>query len=70
MSPPPLGKALTLRRIACARCGTTFECGMGGDHCWCAGEAYRMPMPAKGEDCLCPACLRAAALAGSAGRSG
>jgi hypothetical protein len=57
-----------LRRIACARCGTGFECGAGGNRCWCADEAYRMPMPAAGEDCLCPACLRMAARDNAAGR--
>jgi len=31
-------------------------------------EAYRMPVPsAAGADCLCPACLRAAAASQSAG---
>jgi len=49
------------RQLACARCGTVFECRLGGG-CWCAEEALRLPMPdAAGEDCLCPACLRTAA---------
>jgi Cysteine-rich CWC len=50
------------RELLCARCGTAFQCGLGGD-CWCAAEPVRAPMPApgSGEDCLCPACLRAAA---------
>jgi hypothetical protein len=50
------------RRLACARCGTTFECGLGGE-CWCTAEPYRLPLTAAGasEDCLCPACLRKAA---------
>jgi hypothetical protein len=49
------------RRLACARCGTAFECGLGGE-CWCASEPYRLPMTkAALEDCLCPACLRKAA---------
>jgi len=53
-APPP-------RRLACARCGEAFECGLGGD-CWCAAEPYRLPMTkASLEDCLCPACLRKAA---------
>jgi Cysteine-rich CWC len=49
------------RRIACARCGAAFECGLSSD-CWCAAEPYRLPLtdPAV-EDCLCPACLRQAA---------
>jgi hypothetical protein len=46
------------RRLACARCGSEFDCGLSGD-CWCAAEPYRMPMTeAASEDCLCPACLR------------
>ena len=51
------------RELLCARCGAAFHCGLGGD-CWCAAEPVRAPMPAPGsdEDCLCPACLRAAAL--------
>lgn len=54
---PPPG-----RRLACARCGTAFECGLSGD-CWCAAEPYRLPLTAAGasEDCLCPQCLRKAA---------
>ena len=54
------------RNLSCARCGTSFECGNGGDlagNCWCAAEPYKMPLTAAGasEDCLCPACLRKAA---------
>jgi hypothetical protein len=54
-TPPP-------RRLACARCGTAFECGAPGE-CWCAAELYRLPLTPAGEieDCLCPACLRKAA---------
>jgi hypothetical protein len=54
------------RKLACGRCGVAFDCGLGGD-CWCAAEPFRLPMPALApesgvsEDCLCPACLRAAA---------
>jgi len=49
------------RRLACARCGAAFDCQLGGG-CWCAAEPYRLPLPdAAAEDCLCPACLRAAA---------
>jgi hypothetical protein len=52
------------RRIACARGGTAFECGALSGTCWCAEEAFRLPVPADGiEDCVCPACLRAAAAA-------
>ena len=30
------------RRLACARCGTAFECGTGGSDggCWCIDETY------------------------------
>ena len=55
---------LPLRRLACARCGTAFECGSAGADgtCWCMDESYRLPMPEAGAgDCLCPACLRAEA---------
>jgi hypothetical protein len=49
------------RPLTCAQCGSTFACGLGGD-CWCADEAFRLPVPAAGAaDCLCPACLRTAA---------
>ena len=53
--------AAPARKLACARCGTVFECGQA-DGCWCAAELYRLPMPsAASEDCLCPTCLRKAA---------
>jgi hypothetical protein len=58
-----LGSAdIGTRALRCARCGATFDCRLGGD-CWCAAEPMRLPTPAaeSGEDCLCPACLRAAA---------
>jgi len=49
------------RRLACARCGTAFDCGLSGN-CWCAAEPERLPMSGDlSEDCLCPSCLRAAA---------
>ena len=49
------------RQIACARCGAVFACSQSAD-CWCAAEAYRLPMTkAWLEDCLCPDCLRKAA---------
>jgi hypothetical protein len=55
------------RRLACVRCGTAFDCGLGGD-CWCITEPFRLPMPAGNtEDCLCPTCLRAAAAAAGHG---
>jgi hypothetical protein len=59
---------LPLRRLACARCGTAFECGGGGSDgnaCWCMDESYQLPMPEAGAgDCLCQDCLRAEAAKG------
>ncbi|AND92381.1 MULTISPECIES: cysteine-rich CWC family protein [Bradyrhizobium] len=48
------------RRLTCSRCGTEFGCDLSGT-CWCAEETARLPMPVKGEDCLCRDCLRKAA---------
>jgi hypothetical protein len=45
------------RRLACEACGTEFGCNLSGP-CWCNDEAFRMPMPVDGGDCLCPDCLR------------
>ena len=45
------------RRLACEACGTEFGCNLSGP-CWCGDEAFRMPMPVDGSDCLCPDCLR------------
>jgi len=45
------------RRLACTRCGTEFGCSLSGP-CWCSDEAFRLPMPMDGGDCLCPDCLR------------
>jgi hypothetical protein len=54
------------RRLTCARCGASFDCGLGGA-CWCAAEPYRLPLAADlSEDCLCPDCLRKAAAAAQA----
>jgi len=64
MTPAPAAQTLPLRRLACERCGTAFECGSGGTAhaCWCMDESHRLPMPEPDAgDCLCPACLRAAA---------
>ena len=44
------------------RCGTEFSCNPSGP-CWCSEEAFRLPMPVDGGDCLCPDCLRKAAAA-------
>ncbi|HZR77297.1 hypothetical protein [Bradyrhizobium sp.] len=47
------------RHVVCSRCGTEFSCTQS-ETCWCAEEA-KLPMPRKGEDCLCRECLRKAA---------
>ena len=41
----------------CAQCGAAMICQPEGG-CWCA-ELPHVPMPADGEGCLCPTCLRA-----------
>jgi len=51
---------LSLRRLACSRCGAEFACDPQGA-CWCKEETARLPLPVAGEDCLCPNCLRKAA---------
>ena len=45
--------AASPRKLACARCGATFDCSLEGG-CWCAAEPYRMPLSAEAaaEDCL------------------
>ncbi len=53
------------RRLACAHCGTSFDCGLTAE-CWCASVPARLPVPGNmpgdtAEDCLCPECLRKAA---------
>jgi hypothetical protein len=66
---PPLQQP---RKLACARCGAAFDCSLEGG-CWCAAEPYRMPLPAttgSDEDCLCPDCLRKAAVAANPAPSG
>jgi hypothetical protein len=45
------------RRLACAGCGAEFNCSLSGA-CCCSDEAFRLPMPIDGSDCLCPRCLR------------
>ncbi|NOJ47230.1 cysteine-rich CWC family protein [Bradyrhizobium archetypum] len=49
------------RRLACEACGTEFGCNLSGP-CWCNDEAFRMPLPVDGNDCLCPDCLRKLAM--------
>jgi hypothetical protein len=53
-------ESITFRQIVCSRCGMAFDCDPAGS-CWCKDEAFRLPMPVAGEDCLCPDCLRKAA---------
>ncbi|MET0220025.1 MAG: hypothetical protein ABW213_05155 [Tardiphaga sp.] len=57
------------RRLTCSECGTEFGCDLSG-HCWCAAESVRLPMPAKGGDCLCRDCLRALAMSTEGRRNG
>jgi hypothetical protein len=45
------------RRLACSACGTEFSCNLAGG-CWCADEAFRLPLPSDASDCLCRDCLR------------
>ncbi len=59
----------TTRRLACAGCGVEFGCNPSGP-CWCSAEAFRLPMPKDGSDCLCPNCLRKMAGAASLARPG
>jgi uncharacterized protein len=64
MNTEPIPQQLPIRRLACARCGTVFDCGAGGKDggCWCMNEPVRAPLPVNAAgDCLCPACMRAAA---------
>lgn len=60
MTHPPDDKSAAQRTLACPRCGTPFTCDLSG-RCWCMDEAIKLPLPKEGEDCLCPACLRAEA---------
>jgi hypothetical protein len=59
------------RRLTCERCGQEFGCARDNiGECWCNAEPYRLPLPAPAEsgaagDCLCPACLREAAVRAS-----
>lgn len=57
-------QATTQRALTCTFCGAAFTC-TGDVSCWCAAEAFRLPMPApdSAADCLCPQCLRAKAAA-------
>lgn len=66
MADPPHAEsaAPAMRRIVCGRCGAAFTCRLDGN-CWCAAEAFRLPVPSDG-DCLCPACLRDVAAAHAA----
>jgi hypothetical protein len=49
----------------CDSCGAVFTCGALGGSCWCdsvkVGTAVLMGLRARFGDCLCSACLKAAA---------
>ncbi|MCK1719356.1 cysteine-rich CWC family protein [Bradyrhizobium sp. 141] len=68
MTNPQESLAQEPRRLACSRCGTEFACDLSGT-CWCAEETAKLPMPVKGEDCLCRECLRKAAAEAEAAAS-
>lgn len=53
------------RRLTCPRCGAAFDCTLS-DVCWCARQPLGLPVPEpdSGEDCVCPACLKAKGEAG------
>ena len=62
-NPPTFGP----RQLACARCGKSFACNVGGP-CWCGEVEVMFPLPKSGEpsptgfdDCICADCLRALA---------
>ncbi|MDO8876883.1 MAG: hypothetical protein Q8M24_01870 [Pseudolabrys sp.] len=52
------------RSLNCCRCGTAFAC-TGDITCWCGAVPYRLRVTDidAQRDCLCPACLRRAAIA-------
>jgi hypothetical protein len=60
---------MATERIVCERCGSEFDCLPSREAvCWCAKEAFRLPMPLPPEaggsrGCLCPSCLRLVARA-------
>lgn len=56
------GEVSPSRRLTCSACGTEFGCDLSGN-CWCMDEPAKLPIPTKGGDCLCRACLREAAAA-------
>ncbi|HAT51762.1 MAG TPA: hypothetical protein DCS80_00585 [Betaproteobacteria bacterium] len=42
----------------CARCSTTFPCGMVSDQpCWCSTDFPNILSGNQGDTCLCPHCL-------------
>jgi hypothetical protein len=46
----------------CSTCGAAFTCGPQGGtgQCWCEALPHVPPVCDVKQDCLCPACLRAA----------
>ena len=49
----------SVREAACPQCGAVFHCGARAGACWCQ-DLPPVTVLADG-DCLCPACLTAAA---------
>jgi hypothetical protein len=52
----------TPRQKNCSKCGAGFTCGpeQGRERCWCDGLPHVPLVAGEDQDCLCPACLRAA----------
>jgi hypothetical protein len=51
---------LPVTQKSCQHCGTSFQCGTGGQQggCWCMDLPIGLPLPKEGEgDCYCPRCL-------------
>lgn len=60
----PKSTAPSPRQLTCASCGVEFACTMD-EHCWCAAEPARLPLPSDASDCLCADCLRKSAKPGA-----
>nr|WP_199068105.1 cysteine-rich CWC family protein [Chromobacterium sp. ASV5] len=62
-----LNLPLQVQAKTCPSCGAAFVCGEGGaaGACWCADLPPLLPVVGATGDCLCPACLQAAARGGS-----
>lgn len=61
---------MLMRTVRCGLCGTRFECaGLSLlDRCWCSEvkipEEALEKLSTEASDCVCPACLNAAARTG------